>query len=63
VRHLLLRLGGLWGVLARLAGVIPAPLGDAAYDVVAGLRRRLFARPPGACPLVPSRLRSRFGLE
>jgi predicted DCC family thiol-disulfide oxidoreductase YuxK len=62
VRHLLLRLGGLWGVLARLAGVIPAPLGDAAYDVVAGLRRRLFARPPGACPLVPSRLRSRFVL-
>jgi predicted DCC family thiol-disulfide oxidoreductase YuxK len=63
VRHLLIRLGGLWGVLARLAVVIPAPLGDAAYDVVAGLRHRLFARPPEACPILPRRLRSRFVLD
>jgi predicted DCC family thiol-disulfide oxidoreductase YuxK len=63
VRHLLSRLGGLWSVLAWLAGVIPAPLGDAAYDVVARLRHRLFARPPEACPILPARLRSRFVLD
>jgi predicted DCC family thiol-disulfide oxidoreductase YuxK len=63
VRHILSRLGGLWSVLAAMAGVIPAPLGDAAYDVVAGVRHRLFARPPEACPILPVRLRSRFVLD
>ena len=63
VRHLLSRLGGLWGVAARLAGVVPVPLGDAAYDLVARVRHRLFARPPEACPLLPARLRSRFALD
>ncbi|HYV86362.1 MAG TPA: DUF393 domain-containing protein [Patescibacteria group bacterium] len=63
VRHLLSRLGGLWGVVAAAAVLVPAPLGDAAYDVVAGMRRRLFARPPEACPVLPARLRSRFVLD
>ncbi len=54
------RLGGAWGALARAARVVPAFLRDAAYDGVARIRHRLFARPEAACPLLPAHLRERF---
>jgi hypothetical protein len=38
-------------------------LGDAAYDLVARLRHRLFALPPDACPVTPPHLRARFILD
>jgi predicted DCC family thiol-disulfide oxidoreductase YuxK len=63
VRRLLMRLGGWWTVLGRLAVVVPAPAADLAYDVVARVRYRLFARPPEACPLLPAAVRSRFILD
>jgi predicted DCC family thiol-disulfide oxidoreductase YuxK len=63
VRHVLLRLGGYWTVLGWLGGLVPTPLGDAAYDLVARVRHRLFARPPDACPVTPQHLRSRFDLD
>ena len=60
VLHILRRLGGGWRVLAALFGLVPRPLRDAAYDFVARIRLRLFARPEDACPVVPPALRGRF---
>jgi predicted DCC family thiol-disulfide oxidoreductase YuxK len=53
-------LGGLWRVGATIAMLLPTELADRAYDVVASNRRRMFAPPDAACPLVPPRLRARF---
>ena len=36
---------------------------DIAYDFVASIRYRLFARPKEACPMLPPDLRSRFDLH
>lgn len=58
--HVLERLGGLWRVLGTLARVVPRPLRDAAYDVVASGRKRLFAKPSTACPLGPRHVAERF---
>ena len=53
-------LGGAWKVIALGFGVVPRPLRDAAYDLVARVRHRLFARPEEACPVLPPELRKRF---
>jgi predicted DCC family thiol-disulfide oxidoreductase YuxK len=58
--HVLRRLGGGWRVLAFFSGLVPRLLRDAAYDFVARVRFRLFARPDDACPVVPPALRARF---
>jgi predicted DCC family thiol-disulfide oxidoreductase YuxK len=60
VIYMLERLGGMWPLAARAVGLVPAPLRDAAYDLVARLRGRLFKRPAAVCPTVPPHLRSRF---
>jgi predicted DCC family thiol-disulfide oxidoreductase YuxK len=54
------RLGGLWRVLATVVRIVPSTLLDAAYDVVARVRWRMFAQPKTACPLLPPHLRERF---
>jgi predicted DCC family thiol-disulfide oxidoreductase YuxK len=59
-RHLMHRLGGLWRALAVVLDLLPAGLLDAAYDGIARIRHRLFARPKDACPLLPPHLRQRF---
>jgi predicted DCC family thiol-disulfide oxidoreductase YuxK len=53
-------LGGLWRVLAAFVALLPRRLADAAYDVFAANRKRLFATPADACPLMPAHLRARF---
>ena len=53
-------LGGLWRVGATVLTILPPELADRAYDFVAARRRRFFAPPSAACPLVPARLRERF---
>jgi len=60
VLHLGRRLGGLWRVMAGLVGLLPIALLDRAYDAVAHVRHRLFARPEEACPIAPRELRSRL---
>jgi len=60
VIHIGERLGGGWRFLSRLARLVPRMLRDAAYDGIARIRFRLFARPAGVCPAVPPGLRSRF---
>lgn len=57
------RLGGATGFLASVAGLLPTRLLDLGYAAVARVRRRLFAPPPGACPIVPAHLRARFLLD
>ncbi len=60
VLHALRRLGGLWRLVATLARVCPPRLLDWLYDRIAAVRKRLFAPPAGACPVVPRHLRQRF---
>jgi predicted DCC family thiol-disulfide oxidoreductase YuxK len=60
VRHVLLALGGPWRIAGGALQLVPAALADRLYDGVARVRHRLFARPAGACPVLPSDLRSRF---
>jgi predicted DCC family thiol-disulfide oxidoreductase YuxK len=60
VLHIGHRIGGVWRLLARVVGIVPRPLLDRAYDAVARVRYRLFARPPDACPIAPPELRSRL---
>jgi predicted DCC family thiol-disulfide oxidoreductase YuxK len=54
------RLGGGWTALARVAAIVPRPLRDGTYDLVARTRRRLFRRPDDLCPVVPPELAGRF---
>jgi predicted DCC family thiol-disulfide oxidoreductase YuxK len=60
ILHVMRRLGGLWRILAALAGVIPGVMLDWCYDRVAGVRRKIFRAPAEACPILPVELRSRF---
>lgn len=58
--HIAEQLGGGWRMLARIGGLFPSWLLDLAYDAIARVRSRLFARPEGTCPLLPPELRQRF---
>lgn len=60
VLHLLDRLGGLWRVIGWT--LCPLPIGalDALYDLIARNRKRFFAKPAEACPILPPALRRRF---
>lgn len=60
VVRLLRRLGGFWKFVATLLWLVPRPLRDLGYALVASTRRRLFKRPPDMCPVVPPALRDRF---
>ncbi len=56
------RLGGLWLGIALIARRIPPSALDAAYDAFARIRKRIFATPKGACPILPPAMRARFDL-
>jgi predicted DCC family thiol-disulfide oxidoreductase YuxK len=60
VREIGDRLGGLWRALALASRALPTRWLDAAYDAVARVRHRIFARPAEACLRVPHELRERF---
>lgn len=60
VLHVLPRLGRGWPFVAAVLRAVPRPVRDFGYDRVAAIRRRLFAAPGGACPVVPPHLRARF---
>lgn len=57
---LLESLGGGWRTIAAAARLVPRPLADAAYDLVARVRKSLFAAPADVCPMMPPELRARF---
>jgi predicted DCC family thiol-disulfide oxidoreductase YuxK len=58
--HVLRRLGGRWRMIAALAAVIPRPLRDALYNLVARIRYLVFGHREDLCPIVPPELRIRF---
>ncbi len=58
--HILLRVGGCWGLLGRVLGAVPAALGDRFYDFVARNRHRFFRKPADTCPVASPQLRRRF---
>lgn len=58
--HLLRRLGGGWRAVGRLLAALPTPLADAAYDLVARTRRRVFGRSKDRCPVPEGPDRERF---
>jgi predicted DCC family thiol-disulfide oxidoreductase YuxK len=58
--HILGKLGGGWRALAAALRVVPRPLRNVVYDAIARSRKRWFAKPDDACPLVPPDLRARF---
>lgn len=60
--HILRRLGGGWKFLAGVISVIPRPLRDAAYNIIARIRYRIFGTRDDLCPIVPADIRARFDL-
>jgi predicted DCC family thiol-disulfide oxidoreductase YuxK len=60
VIHVLDRMGGMWRLIGLAACLIPSAFRDFAYDAVARVRYRLFARPQDTCPILPPSLRTRF---
>jgi predicted DCC family thiol-disulfide oxidoreductase YuxK len=62
VLFLLRRLGRGYRLLARVLEMVPGSLLDLCYDVVASLRRKLFARPADVCPTMAPNWRRRFYL-
>ena len=59
VLEALAALGGPWRMVSRVASVVPAPLANGIYGVVARSRYRIFGR-YDACPLPPPEWRERF---
>lgn len=59
VLHALGQLDGVWPVLNRIALLVPAPVADAAYRLVAKIRYRAFGRLE-SCPIPPPEWRDRF---
>lgn len=60
VLHALGRLGGAWRGLALCLTLVPRPVRDGAYSLVARVRGRLFSLPEGTCPRLSADLAGRF---
>jgi predicted DCC family thiol-disulfide oxidoreductase YuxK len=58
--HIGRRVGGIWGFLARLGGIVPRFIRNAVYDGIASIRHKLFDKPKDSCPMLPPDLRRRF---
>ena len=58
--HVLRRLGGKWKLVAVLLRIIPRPVRDFFYRILARTRYRVFGRRDEICPMIPSPLRTRF---
>ena len=59
VLYILRRLGGFWGVAGSLLRLIPRPLRDWGYGIVARIRYRVFGKYE-TCPLPSAETRARF---
>lgn len=62
VLFLLRRLSRGYSLLARALEMVPRGLLDRCYDVIAGMRRKLFPKPGDVCPTIPPNWRRRFYL-
>jgi predicted DCC family thiol-disulfide oxidoreductase YuxK len=61
--HILAQLGGGWGILGKIGGLVPRFVLDALYDLVAKTRYRIFGTRDEACPVIPASLRSKLDLR
>ena len=59
ILFLMSRLGGIWGVLAQMARLLPHGIRDWAYNLIARHRYRIFGR-YDSCPLPSVADRERF---
>ncbi|MBI3405448.1 MAG: DUF393 domain-containing protein [Acidobacteria bacterium] len=60
VARTLMELGGGWKLLGRLLQIVPRPLRDWGYDLIARHRHRLVAQATESCPLPSPEFRDRF---
>jgi predicted DCC family thiol-disulfide oxidoreductase YuxK len=60
VREILRHLPRHWRLVGGLLGMVPRPIADRGYDLIARTRHHLFRRPEAACPVVPPELKERF---
>lgn len=58
--HVMKTLSPGWARVGKMVGVLPKPLRDLGYRYVATVRKKVFKKPEGVCPLVPPELRGRF---
>jgi predicted DCC family thiol-disulfide oxidoreductase YuxK len=54
------KIGGGWQVLAVILAIIPRPVRDAVYNLIARIRYEVFGTRDELCPIVPLDLRARF---
>lgn len=59
VLYMLRRLGGVWGAAASVLRLIPRPVRDWGYGIVARIRYRVFGK-YDACPVPSAETRARF---
>lgn len=59
--YILARLGGIWNFTGSVLRIVPRFLRDVVYDFVARVRYRVFGTREDLCPVIPAKLRSRFG--
>jgi len=60
VAHIMRTIGGVWSIVAVAIALVPRIVADPVYDAIAAVRRHLFPKPDGVCPVVPPKLRARF---
>jgi len=61
--HIIRRFGRGWRMFAAVIAIVPRPLRDAVYNLVARTRYHIFGRKDDVCPLMPPELRNRFDLD
>ncbi len=60
VVHILRQLGAPWRALGGLLALVPRPVRDLGYRIVARIRHRLFSRPRDVCPIPEGAQRQLF---
>lgn len=55
VRRVLLYCKWPWKATAYLLKIVPTFLSDVLYDQIAKVRRKLFKKPQGQCPVIPNK--------
>ncbi len=58
--HCLRRLGGGWRLVSIAGRLVPRVVRDRVYDFVAAIRKSIFPKPKGMCPILPPDLQGRF---
>ena len=58
--YVLKTLNPCWRRTAKVIGATPKPIRDFGYKCVAAVRKKIFEKPQGVCPLVPPEMAKRF---